>query len=244
MPATGKEYADEQALIKLYTEAWGLKQKDAEEEASTIMKRGPSSPIYQNRMTLAWQHAQVTDQAGKLQNTAESPFPEASMADPAQVDPAAYKAQQALNARRAALGPEPAQPGLIAPVNPNPNPEASMADPKQVDPAAYQAQDALNQRKAKLRAMPNVDLGDMYQFYRNGLGFAPEDAMGHAAEEYQRGLRSKAYENSKEQPPQPPVPIAPIPMKPAAVTPAHLEDANLSSWQQLANYLGYSARKR
>jgi hypothetical protein len=69
----------------------------------------------------------------------------------------------------------------------------------------------------------------MYQFYRNGLGLAPDDAMKRASADYQQGLANA----------NPTVPISPAPIKPAAKTPAHLEDANLSSWQSLANFLGY-----
>jgi hypothetical protein len=216
MPNSGQEYADEQALIKMYKELWGFSDAEAKEEAATVVARGPSSPIYKARMESAWQHLQQVDPNNKLFETAKAPFPES-----APWDSKATAAQAALNERR-----------------------QKLATPPSATPPS---------------TSPNVDLHTMYKFYNQGMNLEPKVAMHLAAEDYKRGLQSKAMDAVAVQPqaptPQPtlsstapssmiPVPPAPVPPTPAAPTPQHLDDANFSSWQQYAQFLGYPIRRR
>jgi hypothetical protein len=122
-----------------------------------------------------------------------------------------------------------------------PFPESAMADPRLADPKAYAAQEQLNQRRAALSKLPptaKVGFEPMYQFYRNGLGLSEEEAINQASAQYLKGSTITST-------PQPePAPISPGPLKPAAPTPHHLEDANLSSWQSLAQMLGYGPPRK
>lgn len=254
-------------VINYYTYMFGLPPAEAVKQAEEDRARGPNSNIWQARSKQAdeWQYRHEKEVEAKtprpLDNTVTAsdpyaapplePNPESAMNNPYLADSKAGFAQDKLRVRREKLGPVPEQPGFIRPPSTNPTPEDVMLDPQLSDPAGAKAQDALNQRREKLSAIPpstkpDVDLGTMYKFYHDGMNLDPKSAMHLAAEDYQRGIQSKAYGNAKAETPQPPphVPIAPTPLKPAAPTHAHLEDANLSAWQTLAQYLGYQGNSR
>lgn len=176
--------ATRQALVEFYTELWGLKPDDAAEEADNILQRGPTSPIYQDRVQSAWAHMQNKDRG-------------------------ANEAQTALNDRRNQLS-----------LNQTPPLPSWSAQP---DPQAAAAQSALNQRRG---ALANPDL-----------------ASQNAQSDLNQRREQLALQATPPMPASPP-PISPMPLKPAAATPQHLEDANLSSWQALAQFLGYSAPRK
>ncbi len=216
MPNQEDSTEDLNNLVDFYHEVWRLKPTEAANQAFEDQKRGTNSKIWQQRIK------QVNDWKAKQ---ADAVRPDSADAPAAPYDPA-------MNPYGAGAPP--------APKPYEPNPETAMRDPRLVYAKAYAMQDKLNERRAALAKLPptaKVGFEPMYQFYREGLGLSPEEAVKQATAQYQQGLANAAMPDMP--PAQPSVPISPGPLKPAAPTPHHLEDANLSSWQSLAQMLGY-----
>lgn len=230
MPNQDDNTDDLDNLIDFYHKVWGLKPSEAANQAFEDQRRGPKSSVWTNRVK------QASDWKAKHPNK-----PPASQADypAAPYDPA--------------MNPY----GAGAPKPMEPNPESAMADPRygapkpsiyMSPPPAGNPNPNPESAMGTLPSKPKAGFEDMYQFYRNGLHLSPEEAIKRASADYSQSLANNPP--PPPPPPQPtspvppPVPVAPMPLKPAAQTPHHLEDANLSSWQALAQYMGYSPPRR
>jgi hypothetical protein len=201
-----------EAIYQYYKEAYKMAPKDALEMATETYKRGLSSPIYQEHLKQAQKYA-----ADKTR--LEGDYPETNMADPTQLDPNAFAQQSVLDTRRAKLAQLAPRAATLQEIPPAPS-----------DPQAAAAQQTLDARRQALVA-PAVPTKTVQLNEIDPGQLPPEFLTDPAAYQAQEAL------NARRAAVQSAAPVSPAPILAAAPTPEHLEDANLSSWQSLANLL-------